>query len=193
MELNNTEANILFLICLFIILSLVLGIIMLNNSRKNKDKQYSKLLEDSNILLLENNVKKTNVSNSIAKTLIGSVVVSFPNEWQDPLFIHAQGYIDETDHCEAVLYGYDLLTEQTSYMFVSSAHICDEMFLSALLKLDPFERWNFTAGRNMKTNMWSKSYPISNDDLTPKNVIRNRVRRYIRNLNEKEIYRKESI
>lgn len=184
MNLNNTEANILFLICLFVILSLVLTIIMLNNSRKNKDKQYSKLLEDSNILSLENNVKKTSASNAIAKTLMGSVVVSFPNEWQDPLFIHAQGYIDETVLNEAILYGQNILTGEESLMFVSSAHVCDEMFLSALLKLDPFERWNFTAGRNTKTNMWTKQYPFSNDDLTPKNVIRNKVRRYIRNLND---------
>lgn len=63
--------------------------------------------------------------------------------------------------CKNALYGHPgFITEEFFYVKLGTYLIADELMTNAVLKLNPFERWNLTTGKSFTTsNMWVKWYP----------------------------------
>ena len=89
------------------------------------------------------------------KKLLGKRVVYLPNEWQDPFFgtVVGSGPRNTTEVVVA-----DFLTElNNNKVLISykSLYHADRLFVEAILKLDPMERWNLlTLVWNPHTSGW---------------------------------------
>ena len=99
------------------------------------------------------------------KKLLGKRVVYLPNEWQDPFFgtVVGAGPRNTTEVVVA-----DFLTElNNNKVLISykSLYHADMLFVEAILKLDPMQRWNLSAGKAFNENIW-KSKPTGAKQLT---------------------------
>jgi len=122
---------------------------------------------DSNKKDREEMARSLNENN--VSMLMGSKGIYIPNEWVDPAFFvitHAE-YITQAAH---PVYGYkNVLTGEKGYALMGTILPADEKMVKAILKLDPFERWNICTSRNTLSNMWSKSYPLG--DITDSDTL----------------------
>lgn len=105
--------------------------------------------------------------------LMGSKGIYIPNEWCDPDFfiITHPEYIGG----RRPAYGYkNVLTGEKGYALINTVLPADEKMVEAVLKLNPFERWNMCTSKNTLSNMWSKSYPLG--EITDSDTLRKRLK-----------------
>lgn len=101
--------------------------------------------------------------------LLGQKVIFLPNEWQNPVFgFVVQPYVtEESTLSDSEVLVKDVLTGVTAPYSVQSLYLADTRLVLAVLKLDPLERYNLSAGRVHLTNMW-KTPPL--EYLAPNTV-----------------------
>lgn len=96
----------------------------------------------------------------IAQDCIGMKGIFIPNEWVDPNFFTITGSMYISQGSQIVHTYVDALTGKEGMALIGTVLPADEKMVKAILKLDPFERWNLCSSKNTLTNMWSKSYPL---------------------------------
>lgn len=86
-------------------------------------------------------------------------VIFFGNEWEDPIIGIAFKVVDSSvfNTNEPMVKVYDYITNKTFYTWTSSLLYADMKMIYAILRLNPFERWNIRS--RMSVNVWEKSYP----------------------------------
>lgn len=91
---------------------------------------------------------------------IGLKVLAFGNEWEDPVFgyVVAHGPNGENAPQPDMVWMRDVMTNEVHLGFVSALSLADNKTIDAILKLDPFERWNIRSAR--RHPVWSKNYPL---------------------------------
>lgn len=104
---------------------------------------------------------------------IGKKVIYCSNEWVDPDFVIIDGY--ETFGSQKLMIGKEVITNRRVVLHLGSVYLADEKMVKAILKLDPFERWNMSAGKTLLNNMWEKTYP-PREELTPPDVLETKLR-----------------
>jgi hypothetical protein len=107
---------------------------------------------------------------------IGKKAIYVPNEWMDPSFLIITGITTITKSNRLVHEAYDVLKDVKTFAFVNSIYLADEQMVLAMLKLNPFERWNMSAGKVYFNNMWTKSYPLNDEDVTKPDVLEAKLR-----------------
>lgn len=96
----------------------------------------------------------------IAQDCIGMKGIFIPNEWVDPNFFTITGSVYISKGSQLAHTYTDALTGEEGIALIGTVLPADEKMVKAILKLDPFERWNLCSSKNTLTNMWSKSYPL---------------------------------
>ena len=96
----------------------------------------------------------------IAQYCIGMKGIFIPNEWVDPNFFTITGSMYISQGSQIVHTYVDALTGKEGIALIGTVLPADEKMVKAVLKLDPFERWNMCSSKNTLTNMWSKNYPL---------------------------------
>lgn len=110
------------------------------------------------------------------KESIGKKIIYCSNEWEDPIFGIVSGVDFITKAKSPMLVIKNILTGDVSLIDPTSYLDADEQMVEAILKLNPFERWNIATGTSITTsNMWSKSYE-SGVELMPTEVIRKKLK-----------------
>lgn len=107
---------------------------------------------------------------------IGKKAIFIPNEWMDPSFLIITGMTTISNSNIPVHEAYDVLNEVSTIAFVDSIYLADEQMVLAMLKLNPFERWNMSAGKVYLNNMWTKTYPLNEEDVTSSDVLEAKLR-----------------
>lgn len=92
------------------------------------------------------------------KSWLGKKVIIITNEWEDPIFGTVIFYPEKG--VEDLIAIQNALSPNTFPIFISpsSVILADDYMVEAILKLNPFERWNIRNRSGM--NMWSKGYPL---------------------------------
>lgn len=109
---------------------------------------------------VEKEEERQRIEISIMEDSIGRKVIYCSNEWEDPLFGIITGVATFTRAGNAMYVVQNVLTKQTHYCFNGTLHCSDEKMVDAILKLNPFERWNMNLAKGyLAPNMWEKSYP----------------------------------
>ncbi len=94
------------------------------------------------------------------KEAIGKKIIYCSNEWTDPLFAIVTGVTHVTLAQQPMLTCTNVITGEESIVHPGSFYYADELLTLAILKLNPFERWNMSVGKlSHMTNMWNKWYP----------------------------------
>ena len=100
--------------------------------------------------------------------LLGKRVVILPNEWQDPTFATVIGPYGSSN-TEVELQEFFSKTPLKFPYPYKSLYLADRKLVEAILKLDPMERWNLSAGKAFNSNLWK---PQGKDDhYTPSDVL----------------------
>lgn len=97
---------------------------------------------------------------------VGRKIIHCSNEWEDPHF----GIIVGTEKITASDYlmvkSKNVLTGEINHIFPESFFYADELLTLAILKLNPFERWNMSIGKlSHMSLMWNKYY--QKEQITP--------------------------
>lgn len=87
------------------------------------------------------------------KRLLGKRVVILPNEWQDPTFATVIGPYGSSN-VEVELQEFFSKTPLKFPYPYKSLYLADRKLVEAILKLDPMERWNLSAGKAFNSNLW---------------------------------------
>lgn len=95
-------------------------------------------------------------------------VIFFGNEWEDPVIGHVVGPLRTFNTSEPMAAVKNVLNDQTYHTWYSSLKYADYEMVTAVLKLNPFERWNLYTRAHV--NMWSKGYP-NGSIRTPKEIM----------------------
>ena len=103
----------------------------------------------------------------------GKKVIYCSNEWEDPIFAVIYGVAYITAAKVPMAKGLNVLTGEEVMLDPGSYHYADTKMVDAILKLNPFERWNIGM-RYKYENMWSKAYP--NGPITEPEVLRNKLK-----------------
>ena len=105
---------------------------------------------------------------SIMKDDIGEKVIYCSNEWVDPVFAVIEG-LESFNNTDLPMYkARNVLNDETVYFFNRSVYLADEKMVDAILKLNPFERWNMNLAKGyLAPHMWSKWYPPPKDVTDP--------------------------
>jgi hypothetical protein len=130
--------------------------------KKIKREQYSSGYSRRHQQIEEQKENLRNAELSVMQDWIGQKVIYCSNEWEDPLFgtIVAITSFNNTSCPMYVIE--DVFGDSPRYCFNGTLYYADEKMVDAILKLNPFERWNMNLARGyLETNMWSKSYPPS--------------------------------
>jgi hypothetical protein len=101
---------------------------------------------------------------------MGKKIIYCSNEWTDPDFGTVVGVAPLSSHrlnsepmlkCKNALFGVQgHNVEEFFYVMLRTYFMADELMTNAILKLNPFERWNLKTGKSVTTsNMWTKWYP----------------------------------
>lgn len=108
--------------------------------------------------------------------VMGKKIIYCSNEWSDPGFGTVVGLEYHTGgdvlmlKCKNALYGHPgfMNTEEFFYVMLGTYLIADELMTNAVLKLNPFERWNLTTGKSISvSNLWTKWYPEKKELFHP--------------------------
>lgn len=115
--------------------------------------------DQNNVSNNEFNEKDKQLEEQYNSNDIGKKIIYCPNEWQDPLF----GWIIGTDRVTAgnslMVKVKNALTDEIVLVHPESFFYTDEMFTLAILKLNPFERWNMKVAKLYYSNlMWTERY-----------------------------------
>ena len=99
---------------------------------------------------------------------IGENVIYCSNEWEDPVFAVIEG-LERFNNTDLPMYkARNVLNDETVYFFNGSVYLADEKMVDAILKLDPFERWNMNLAKGyLAPHMWSKQYPPTRNVTDP--------------------------
>ena len=98
---------------------------------------------------------------------MGKKIIYCSNEWTDPDFGTVVGveYFTKDNNpilkCKNALFGVQgHNVEDFFYVMLGTYIMTDELMTNAILKLNPFERWNLRTGTYVTgSNMWGKRYP----------------------------------
>lgn len=85
--------------------------------------------------------------------LLGKRVVILPNEWQDPTFATVIGPYG-SNNTDVELQEFFRKTPLKFPYPYKSLYFADRKMVEAILKLDPMERWNLSAGKVHNSNLW---------------------------------------
>lgn len=124
---------------------------------------YSRGISDANAIEIQ--IRKDRELEELNQ-FIGKKVILFSNEWEDMIFAEGLRVEPITQSAQPVLVVKDVLTDEEYLTFSMILPYSREM-AHALLKLNPFERWNIRA-RNTGT-FWDKK--IKGDLSDPEAVI----------------------
>lgn len=106
--------------------------------------------------------EKLDTDKWIISNSIGMKGIYISNEWVDPTFFIITD-IDYITGNNLPVYKYlNVLTNESGMALIRTVLPADEEMVQAVLKLNPFERWNMCTSKNTLSNMWSKSYPLGN-------------------------------
>lgn len=123
--------------------------------------------EERNRLSQHEHERRLNSQIALAETCVGEKVIYCSNEWQDPIFGTVNSFEIITN--SVFLNIKNVLDGEIYTQHVGSVLKADEKMVRAVLKLDPFERWNLTAGKVLCSNMWEKSY--QNKEITAPHIL----------------------
>lgn len=98
------------------------------------------------------------------KLLLGRRVVILPNEWQDPTFATVIGPYG-TSNTDVELREFFSKAPLLFPYPIKSLYLADRNLVQAILKLDPMERWNLSAGKVYNSNIWKPQGKL--DRFTP--------------------------
>lgn len=100
--------------------------------------------------------------------LLGKRVVILPNEWQDPTFATVIGpYGSDSKDVELQEF-FSKIPLKFPYPY-KSLYLADRKMVEAILKLDPMERWNLSAGKVYNSNLWKPQG--KGDHYTPSDIL----------------------
>lgn len=130
----------------------------LKTTAEAEQKAYQRAINDSE----QRRYAERVIDADVAFTrLLNKGVVYIPNEWQDPDFCIVLELCFHTDHAgrlsaqhDPLFKVRDVFTGETHFVPPASLYRADEQFVKALLKLTPMERWNLSAGKVHKLNLW---------------------------------------
>lgn len=94
--------------------------------------------------------------------LVDKNCMYFPNKWADPVFFIGKDIEIYGAYGDAVmLIGTNVFTGEEVLAFANSVFEATEPMIEAILKLDPFERWNLVRrdSRLGKNHLWKKTNP----------------------------------
>ena len=112
---------------------------------------------------------KSKIEEYLARDWIGRKGIFIPNEWVDPNFFTVTGVTNISRGSQLVHTYVDALTGKEGIALIGTVLPADELMVKALLKLNPFERWNMCSSKNTTVNMWSKNYPL--EEITDSEVL----------------------
>lgn len=92
--------------------------------------------------------------------LLGKRVVILPNEWQDPTFATVIGPYGSNRTVVQLQEFFSKIPLKFPYPY-KSLYLADRRMIEAILKLDPMERWNLSAGKAFNSNLWKPQ--VKND------------------------------
>lgn len=120
----------------------------------------------------EERLARANIQQSIISMATGKKIIYCSNEWEDPIFAVVRGVTHVTKARVPMLICINVLTNENVYVDLQSFYYSDPRMVEAILKLNPFERWNLRVGTNAiaSANMWSKQY-APRKPITPAFVI----------------------
>jgi hypothetical protein len=115
---------------------------------------------------------------------MGKKIIYCSNEWTDPDFGTVVGveYFTKDNNlilkCKNALFGVQgHNVEDFFYVMLGTYFMADELMTNAILKLNPFERWNLRTGTSVTvSNMWGKWYP-EKKQLTHPSTLENNLRK----------------
>lgn len=111
-----------------------------------------------------------------ADEFVGKKCMYFPNEWTDPCFFIGMEVREEPKFGDGImLVGKELFTGNEVYMFPETVYEASPKMVNAILKLNPFERWNLSKQhyRFEKAYKWEKTY--ASDKRTPAPELRKKL------------------
>lgn len=123
-----------------------------------------------------NEASKRAISRFTANEFIGKKCMYFPNEWADPCFFIATEFREDEKFGDGImLVGKELFIGHEVYMFPEAVFEASPKMISAILKLNPLERWNLTRRtyRIEVNNKWVKTN--ASDKRTPSVELRKKL------------------
>ncbi len=105
----------------------------------------------------------------LAQEWIGRKGIFIPNEWVDPNFFTITGSMYISQGSQLVHTYVDALTNEEGIALIGTVLPADELMVKAVLKLNPFERWNMCSSKNTMVNMWSKDYSL--EEITDSDIL----------------------
>lgn len=116
------------------------------------------------------------IQKSIMDDCIGQKVIYCSNEWEDPLFGTIVGTTSFTNVSDPMYVVENAFGGSPHYCFNGTLYYADEKMVDAILKLNPFERWNMNLAKGyISPNMWDKHYPPV-CDITPSAILKQKLK-----------------
>jgi hypothetical protein len=108
------------------------------------------------------NDKEQRLEHEYNTRAVGKKIIYCSNEWEDPHFGIIVGTAKVTAGDCLMVKSRDVLTGQIHLIHPESFYYTDELMTLAILKLNPFERWNMSIGKLSHMHlMWNKRYQKS--------------------------------
>ncbi len=124
----------------------------------------------------ENDITKDVIRDCQLEDAIGKKAIFIPNEWTDPGFYIVTGIVTICKDDKPVHEVFDVINNVKGFCLPGTIYLADEKMVKAILKLNPFERWNLSAGKSYMSNMWEKSYPNDDSMVTPSDILENKLK-----------------
>lgn len=122
------------------------------------------------------NEKEQRLEHEYNTSAVGKKIIYCSNEWQDPHFGIIEGTERVTTGHRLMVKSKDVLTGETHFIHPESFFYTDELLTLAILKLNPFERWNMSIGKLSHMHlMWNKRY--QKEQITPTREIEHQLRK----------------
>jgi hypothetical protein len=116
------------------------------------------------------------IQKTIMEDCVGQKVIYCSNEWADPLFGTVVAIVSFTNTSDPMYAVEDAFGGCPRYCFNGTLYYADEKMVDAILRLDPFERWNMNLARGyINPNMWEKCYPPI-CDITPPAILKQKLK-----------------
>lgn len=126
------------------------------------------------MLMIEERRKSKVLDNQyVLAEWIGKPAIFFGNEWQDPVIGIVIEQANLTNTSELMVRVKDYVSGDDHYVWASSLLFADKPMIDAILKLNPFERWNIRS--KVSVNLWCKKYP--NGEIKTPEEIKNCLRK----------------
>lgn len=104
----------------------------------------------------------------IMRADVGTKVVYCSNEWEDPLFGIIINVIKIKPEHDPLYVVQEALSLSHCYCHKGSLYLADEKMVDAILKLNPFERWNMNLAKGyLAPHLWEKCYPPQTELTDP--------------------------